>query len=426
MRYVLKNLKQFVSKNTLVFILFIICEIVSILIMLLSYGLYMNYKENIDREYLSDAGTYDDGDFGNKGEVFSEDDYRYMMYDVQLDSNNQAKTLGEIRPMFYELTDYFDKKLDYVDVGLLTEFMSVEDLDYYNSQGAFPIRVYTMFAKHDGEYTFRKTSLLTLYTQQELGFIGRYFTDEEIQNGDAVCIANVNYINDNEIKTNGLSVREDNGEYYVTLLGKEYKVIGQGTRGLRDSVSIPFINAPDDLYLDFGMTVKFNEPLTTDEYNKYVSIMNKYLGDMLVNDLDVAVVNVDKQTFYNTNIWLSVIIAFAAAINLAVLYRYVLTTRRKTLAIFRLTGATKNKIRRIYITETLGISVVIFAICAVIFNFAVLPWLTKYYPYCAEVYNLKIYGIMFLIYAAISYIVLNAMIIAQISRSPVELLREGT
>ncbi|MCC8191924.1 MAG: hypothetical protein LIO41_02635 [Ruminococcus sp.] len=386
----------------------------------------MNYKENFDKEYLSDVGTYDNGEFGNKGEVFSEDDYRYMMYEVELDSTNYAKTLGEVRPLFYELTDYFDKKLDYIDVTLLTERMSEEDLEYYSEQGMLPIGIFTMLAKYDGEYTFRKTSKMKIYNNQEFGFIGRYFTDEEIQNGDAVCLANIDYIKNYTAQTEGLSVREENGEAYINILGKEYKVIGQGTSGLKYYVSIPFINAPDDLYLDYGMTVKFTEPLTTDEYNKYVSIMNKYLGDMLVNDLDVAVVNVDKQTFYNTNIWLSVIIAFAAAINLAVLYRYVLTTRRKTLAIFRLTGATKNKIRRIYITETLGISVVIFAICAVIFNFVVLPWLTKYYPYCAEVYNLKIYGIMFLIYAAISYIVLNTMIIAQISRSPVELLREGT
>ncbi|MCD7728202.1 MAG: hypothetical protein LUH57_07655 [Ruminococcus sp.] len=386
----------------------------------------MTYKENIDKEYISTAGLHGDGIFGDEDEEYSEDDYRYMMYTIDLDTENYTKTLGEVKPMLYELTDYFDSKLDYVELVLMTEQMNSEAIEYYSTQQAFPVGITTMLAKHDGEYTFEKTTLLRSYEQQELGFVGRFFTDEEIQNGEAVCIANAEYINNNAVQTEGLSIREDDGEYYVNLLGNEYKIIGQGSSGLRSYMYIPLINAPDELYMYSGMFVKFNEPLTVEENNKYVSIMNEYLGDMLVNDLDVAVVNVDKQTFYNTNIWLSVIIAFAAAINLAVLYRYVLTTRRKTLAIFRLTGATKNKIRRIYITETLGISVVIFVICAVIFNFAVLPWLTKYYPYCAEVYNLKIYGIMFLIYAAISYIVLNAMIIAQISRSPVELLREGT
>ncbi|MCD8327729.1 MAG: hypothetical protein LUC25_01380 [Ruminococcus sp.] len=389
----------------------------------------MTYKENLDREYISTSGLYGDGFFGDKDEKYSKDDYRYMLYTIYLDTENYTKTLGEVRPMFYELTDYFDKKLDYIEMSFLTEPMTQDDIDYYNElngSGTFPLYIMTMLAKHDGEYTFGKTSLLTLYTQQERGYIGRFFTDEEVQNGDAVCIANVDRMKNQQVETAKVSLREDGEDAYVTICGTEYKVIGQGTNGLIGGIYIPFENSPDELYVDYAMFVKFNEPLTVEENNKYVSIMNKYLGDMLVNDLDVAVVNVDKQTFYNTNIWLSVIIAFAAAINLAVLYRYVLTTRRKTLAIFRLTGATKNKIRRIYITETLGISVVIFAICTVIFNFAVLPWLTKYYPYCAEVYNLKIYGIMFLIYAAISYIVLNAMIIAQISRSPVELLREGT
>lgn len=66
MKYVLKNLKQFVTKNRLVFVLFIFCQIVSILILLLSYGVYMNYKENYDQEFLSTAGLYGDGYIGEE------------------------------------------------------------------------------------------------------------------------------------------------------------------------------------------------------------------------------------------------------------------------------------------------------------------------------------------------------------------------
>ncbi len=425
MKYVLKNLKQFFTKNRLVFVLFIFCQIVSILILLLSYGVYMNYKENYDQELLSTAGLYDDGSFGNKGKKFEKNDFGYMYFYFNLDIDNYSKTMEEIRPLFLDLTDYFDKKLDYVELSFMPKRLTWEEIQYYANEceDSTPLQILIMLSKHDGEYTFEKTSLPQQYQSQGLILSGRLFTDSEIQNGEAVCIANVEKIK--SITNNKMvEVKEENGETYINICGKDYKVIGTSKTSVY--IYIPFFNAPKDLYASFMISSKFTEPLTVEEHNKYISIMKKYLGDMVSEkDLEVATVNIDKQYFYNTNIWLSVIIALAAAVNLAVLYRYVLMTRRKTLAIFRLTGAKKNKIRRIYIAETLGISVVIFALCAVLFNYAVLPWLIKYYPYCSEVYSIKVYGTMFLIYTLVSYIVLNIMIITHISKSPVKLLKEG-
>lgn len=425
MKYVLKNLKQFVTKNRLVFVLFIFCQIVSILILLLSYGVYMNYKENYDQELLSTAGLYDDGLFGNEGKKFEKNDDGYMFFYFNLDIDNYSKTMEEIRPLFLDLTDYFDKKLDYVELSFMPKRLTWEKIQYYANEceDSTPLQILIMLAKHDGEYTFEKTSLFQMFQSQGELLSGRWFTDSEIQNGEAVCIANVEKIK--SIKNNKMvEVKEENGETYINICGKDYKVIGTSKTSVY--IYIPFFNAPKDLYASFMISSKFTEPLTVEEHNKYISIMKKYLGDMVSEkDLEVATVNIDKQYFYNTNIWLSVIIALAAAVNLAVLYRYVLMTRRKTLAIFRLTGAKKNKIRRIYIAETLGISVVIFALCAVLFNYAVLPWLIKYYPYCSEVYSIKVYGTMFLIYTLVSYIVLNIMIITHISKSPVKLLKEG-
>ncbi len=423
MKYVLKNLKQFATKNRLVFALFIFCQIVSILILLLSYGVYMNYKENYDQEFLSTAGLYGDGIWGDYGKEYSKNDSTYMWFPVNLNTDNNIKTLKDVEGFFIEMTDYFDKKLDYMELSLLPQYLTSEEEQHYiNDLQSMPSFVDIMIAKYDGEYTFEKTTLKSMFETQGTLSSGRWFTDSEIQNGEAVCVANIDLIKNDINKM--ATVREENGEKYVTVCGKEYRVIGESKK--THFIHIPFLNAPKDLFVDYELSIKFTEPLTVEEHNKYVSLMKEYFGDMVKDeDLEVATVNIDKQYFYNTNIWLSVIIALAAAVNLAVLYRYVLMTRRKTLAIFRLVGAKKNKIRRIYIAETLGISVVVFALCAVLFNYAVLPWLIKYYPYCSEVYSLKVYGIMFLIYTLVSYIVLNIMIITHISKSPVKLLREN-
>jgi len=425
MKYVLKNLKQFVTKNRLVFVLFIFCQIVSILILLLSYGVYMNYKESYDQEFLSTKGLYYEGyDSGKeKGEKLAENDFEYMLYVVELTNYYNPLTHADVEPFYTELTDYFDKKIDYMLFQFFTKPMNMEDyVKYSNEYKSVPVSTVLFVAKHDGEYTFEKTSRIEDESAAGTLVSGRWFTDNELQSGEAVCIADLDSIKNDILEP--ATIREENGETYITLCGIEYKVIGKMARGAW--IIIPFTSAPKDMYLWDNFCVKFTEPLTVEEYNKYISLVKKYFGDMVDDDtLEVATVNIDKQYFYNTNIWLSVIIALAAAVNLAVLYRYVLMTRRKTLAIFRLVGAKKNKIRRIYIAETLGISVVVFALCAVLFNYAVLPWLIKYYPYCEEVYSLKVYGIMFLIYTLVSYIVLNIMIITHISKSPVKLLREN-
>ena len=425
MKYVLKNLKQFVTKNRLVFVLFIFCQIVSILILLLSYGVYMNYKESYDQEFLSTKGLYYDGYASGKeqGEKLDKNEFDYMLFVVELNNYYNPLTHADVEPFYTELTDYFDKKLDYMMLQFFTQPMTMEDYAYYcNEYKSVPVSTVLFIAKHDGEYTFEKTSRYKDENSYGTLSTGRWFTDSELQSGEAVCIADLDSIKNDILEP--ATIREENGETYITLCGIEYKVIGKMARGAW--IIIPFTSAPKDMYLWDNFCVKFTEPLTVEEYNKYISLVKKYFGDMVDDDtLEVATVNIDKQYFYNTNIWLSVIIALAAAVNLAVLYRYVLMTRRKTLAIFRLVGAKKNKIRRIYIAETLGISVVVFALCAVLFNYAVLPWLIKYYPYCSEVYSLKVYGIMFLIYTLVSYIVLNIMIITHISKSPVKLLREN-
>ena len=419
MKYVLKNLKQFAIKNRLVFVLFIFCQIVSILILLLSYGVYMNYKENYDQEFLSTAGLYGDGYIGEEGKKFEKNEFEYMLFVVDLNNYHDPLTHADVEPFYTELTDYFDKKLDYMMLQFFTQPMTIEE---YTKNTNSPVSTVLFIAKHDGEYTFEKTTRYADENSYGTLSSGRWFTDSELQKGESVCIVDLKGIERDTLKP--ATIREENGEKYMTLCGIEYKVIGTMERGT--SIIIPFTSAPKDMYLWDNFLVKFTEPLTVEEHNKYVSLIKKYFGDMVDDDtLEVATVNIDKQYFYNTNIWLSVIIALAAAVNLAVLYRYVLMTRRKTLAIFRLVGAKKNKIRRIYIAETLGISVAVFALCAVLFNYAVLPWLIKYYPYCSEVYGIKVYGTMFLIYIIVSYIVLNAMIITHISKSPVKLLKEG-
>ena len=91
MRYIFKNIRQFICQNSLMFVLFIISQVFSVLVLLLSYGIYMNYREKSNQDIINTNGMYDE-----YGEPISENDWHYLMY--YMDFNNyieNPKTFGE-------------------------------------------------------------------------------------------------------------------------------------------------------------------------------------------------------------------------------------------------------------------------------------------------------------------------------------------
>lgn len=122
---------------------------------------------------------------------------------------------------------------------------------------------------------------------------------------------------------------------------------------------------------------------------------------------------------------ISVVVALLCAINFSVLYKYILTKRRKTLAIFRVSGFTTRKARRLYIAEIMLISVPLFALCTILYDKLMLPRLGKIFEHLVPAYSSVVYLTLFAIYTLIIYIVLNTMISNYISRTPVNLLKAG-
>lgn len=431
MHYIFKNLKQFISKNTMIFILFIVCQIVSFLILFLSYGVYMNYRETTDVDLLSKEGLYD----SVTGEKYKENSMLYMLFSLNF-KTEKTPTYGECKDYFYTLMDEFGSKLDYINAHCWVRRITPEEIFEEIDTGRTkynPMTVYLVFAKRNGEYAFADTTDHKTVDSQGLLRSGRWFTEDEFINGDALCIANLGNIK-NDTSEN-LYIRDEGSDTYVYICKKPYKVIG--TAGSNEYamkggpgstfIQIPFLNAPDDLYLGDGMSIKFTEPLTTDEYNRYYALTDQYFSDCIDDEFGIpkmAMANIDKQYFYNTNLWISLIIAVGAGINLAALYRYVLVSRRKTLAIFRMSGATKNRARRIYIAESIGISAVVFWISAAVFRLFGQSWLVKYYPNSETVFTAKLYLIMFGIYIAAAYLIMNLMIIRSVSKTPVGLVRK--
>ena len=74
--------------------------------------------------------------------------------------------------------------------------------------------------------------------------------------------------------------------------------------------------------------------------------MKKAFSEVLtcnVNFPPIDTIDMTEIKFYNSVIFMSVAVAIASAINLAMLFRYIIRSRAKQTAIFMLCGCTSNK-----------------------------------------------------------------------------------
>ena len=410
-KYTLKNIRLFATKNTLVFILFLVSLFVSVTVLLAAYGIYTEYHEKSDRDIQGTLGLYDSQ--GNKRE---ESDIEYLLFQQGFDKYyERPMKFEECRGFFYDLGTILGDKIDYIDFSCLPELIDLDELLENPSDDSYIPFIDVISGYEDGKIA-PATAYANITVQS-----GRYFTEKEIDTKAKVCVVGLEELKEHNHEY--MDLTKENETYYVTTNGVKYEVIGY-YNPMSMSVSIPPDVAPGNCYVGSGFDIKLNDVPTAEEYREFTELVSYYFADLITDVTEMPVANVDTEYFYNTNIWISVIIALAAAINLAVLYQYVLVSRRKTLAIFRLVGATKNRIRRLYILETTLISSVIFVISTVIFNVAIKPFIIEVYPYIENLYTLKVYAIMFLIYMAVTVVILNIMIMRYVSKAPVNLMKE--
>lgn len=408
MKYTLKNIKQFIKNNTLYFLLFLLSVFMSSLILLSAYVIYTEYHEKTERDINGTIGLYD-----AEGNEIDKDDSMYLLFQQSLDKYYEnPMQFAECRGFFEEVCDAFGDKLDYIDFYCYPRLFSLEELNAMNWNAPY---ISIDAAQRNGEIVFPNIKNMIITS-------GRTPTDDETINGEAVCLAGIERMS--LFDESDMKLTEEDGDYYVTTCGIKYKVVGQ-LNPLALGIIMAPQSAPDNCYVGDMYTIKLNDVPTMKEYAAYKSVVDKYFSDMITESYDIPTVNIETEYFYTTNVWLSIAIILAAAVNLAALYKSVLMSRRKTLAIFRLTGASKLKICGMCLAETAGISAVVFIAAALLFKLLIMPVLSDYYPYAVTVFSAKTYVMMFFIYLAVTILIIGAIVLRYLSKTPVTLLRGG-
>ncbi len=269
-------------------------------------------------------------------------------------------------------------------------------------------------------------------------------TEEEFREGKKVAAlsrkrfdenettAEVLYLTDGNIITSYTRTLSD-GEKYITINGEKYEIrildssldkprnytYKDDEIDITDRAFIPLTSLPDDLELnmlleDTPILLNLNKAVTRSQYNDIQSC----LADATQNRAalpPVEFTEVGEIYYYRTVLLISVVIAVLTAINMAILYRYILQRRSSDLAVMRICGCSKVRAIVMYLTECMLVNIPLFALTEIFYHKLIMPRLAKVFENMAGAYSFKIYAAVFLIYLAASLVVMLVMITAVIS-----------
>ena len=250
----------------------------------------------------------------------------------KLDDNSKASMPG----MYFGLMfDQDELKIDECFDGGQPYLMSAVRIQYDEE-----LNDYSLYESYVDNMSIRK---------------GRYFTKEEYASNENLVVL-------------PSGAKDDMIGKNVELLGKSYKVIGIFGNTVQEEFQVPFKTLGDNCTIS-SISFLDDNALDTESFFK----LKKAFSEVLtcnVNFPPIDTIDMAEIKFYNSVIFMSVAVAIASAINLAMLFRYIIRSRAKQTAIFMLCGCTSNKIRRMYIAEIGMISVTIYVIFALVFNYA--------------------------------------------------------
>lgn len=396
-QYVFKNLKNLVTKETLIFIIVIACRLISIFLSLFSYGVFRNYKAETNQINI-----------GN--EVIDESDRPVFNYALDVSEENpiDCKTVRE----------FAEEAGNLLKDKIYNLYMECED------------NVTISLSYENGMY--KPTEEWYINTLQRGHWMwGEWFTDEQIANNEKVCVIGEELIEENyELRDKDFDyekkplAKKKGDDYYINIGGEEFRVIGMILSP--DLVCTSLYSLPDDFAIETTPELEFYKNLTQKEYDSLVAIYEKYFSDRIISTPpELEIYDPEQVYYYKTNMAISLFIAIVSAINFALLFNYIFDKRRRTMAVFRLTGCTANKVRRMYLTEIMLIMIPLIIICTILFNKYILPQLDGLFPYISQVYKTKVYLIMAGIYIGVSYIIMNIMIILHLRKTPVLILNKN-
>lgn len=402
MKYIFKNIKSFARDYTKIFVLMIVTIIASTLIIHLSYGMFREYKErkelsrsatneivfHLKSSYISSAEANADAG-GSLTVVGDLNNQKYEKYD-----DVQDLTAADIKKFAQEVDQEVAGKLLNIHTGIL-EGEYRFDTDFLIDHGKIV---------NSGDYG--PDSLYNYQIGTTTGNIfqyGRYFSDREYAEGEKVCI-----MYGSQKKPEGDYLKKNMTESGTVMIGgDEYEIIGL-QRGIGTGF-LPITAVGEDTVLLDEIDMRFKDNISLREINLLIRASEKCFGDRAECNYDLQETE-DHAYLYNTVLLLVLVVSMVAAFNFCALYHYIVTTRQRTLKIFRICGLSHSKSIMMYLGECSVLSAGTYLVTLLLFRYLLMPFLAGRWNVFDFHFPVGVYGTLFLIFFVSSFVLQFVMI----------------
>ncbi len=397
-----KLLRNLVKENKTLLVFMIITSVLTAIIGCFIYGVYQNYSISLkEGEDETTAITIEAN--GGSGSTTSSTDLldfnlnNEKQYDRFNSVNFSSITKGDVMKLVENIPeDMYDDIKDF-------EISATLENDLF---GLAPFNFF--FYIKDGE--------LYPYFDDDFGECYE-FSDEEYLSGARNLVVGEQATDPNiDYGTGGLLYASDSART-LTGVGDTVEICGQEytVTKLVQFWAIPFTSLPDDTYLESEFTINFKQPVTYSQTKTISNIVDEYISDDAhVKDLDLSILNDLK--FYRTIIAITFAVALLFAINLAVLYKYVIEKNKNRIEVFRLCGSTRGKCIRLFLSQALLICVPIFALSLYAFHRLLYPLMVEIFPNAIDCLDVYKYLCILLGYTLVSAVVILITLCRNISK----------
>lgn len=384
MRYIIKNIRNILTKETFLAVVIVLCVFSSSWVLTFSYGLYQNY--NIQKTEAKSEVLDVSPEIAKSKQVTKKDMVKYI--------TSLSDNVGD-------------------NISIIALSASVK---FYNDSDSEVFCTYRV-GVHGGEICVANY-LKENWEKNEILTSGRLFTDEEEKTGASVCLMQSE---DNE-SFEELCKRSDMieliGDNKIFYLGQEYKVVGTHKTGSACPI-VPLKSLPDD-YLFDAFSIRFISPVTSTQYSEITQVAKDVIPGIFIFP-DLPFPDTETIYLYNNIMLISAAVAILTIINFAALYCFLLKKRTKQLASFYICGASKFKVFAIYLGECLTVSLPVFIIGMLSYIPVMKNVLSHIFPYLEGSYTPTIYLALFGIYAVLMVIIIGIMLLFILSKSAAKL-----
>lgn len=431
MNYLRFNLRLFLKKEPIMFILILVCSFAAAFILYFSLGMITHYQENRRRGDINAyemSVIYNDLESAQRTEM-QDYDKKAEQY-LSVEKNINYMTVGEL----HQFLNNVPKEL-YMDCNqlIVNSYYDVEDVSvkFIDSSGAMGTNnIYLVrFSFHYDE----ASGIISPSTKTNEKLIyGDYLSIEDEAYGNHNAVIGIGVYNDlfvegrNKIPELGYNVTYDKSYDFsenteFTLFGESYHIVGitDGT-----DIDIPFNSLNNDLpictFWSTCMTFLYNVPVTSqqEEYLRQY-LESHYQGHLGIKDLKHTYINT---SFYTMLIIVLVLVILISSTNIAIIFRYIMMKRKKQIAIFKMCGC--QSCTTMFLGEGIVLTQPSFMIGALVYYIFLRPVFEKTFVFMSFAYTLWNLLIVFILFTVLSLLALYISVCPIVSKTPVTIWKE--